>query len=71
MQERITTVVFMIGQRIVRTARLMVGLPDYEAYVAHQRSVHPGEPVMSYETFFRECQASRYGEGSGKINRCC
>jgi uncharacterized short protein YbdD (DUF466 family) len=71
MQERIAASIFMIGRQIVRTARLMVGVPDYEAYVAHQRSVHPGEPVMSYEAFFRECQASRYGEGSGKINRCC
>jgi len=56
---------------ITKTARLMVGVPDYEAYVAHRRHAHPGEPVMSYEDFFRERQASRYGEGGGKISRCC
>ncbi|HET6388591.1 YbdD/YjiX family protein [Hyphomicrobium sp.] len=56
---------------IAKTARLMIGVPDYEAYVAHRRSKHPDEPVMSYEDFFRERQASRYGEGGGKISRCC
>ncbi|HPG89303.1 MAG TPA: YbdD/YjiX family protein [Hyphomicrobium sp.] len=58
-------------QSIVRTARLMVGVPDYDAYVAHRESTHPGEPIMSYEAFFAERQASRYGEGGGKISRCC
>jgi uncharacterized short protein YbdD (DUF466 family) len=49
----------------------MIGVPDYEAYVAHRRQAHPGEPVMTYEEFFRERQASRYGENGGKISRCC
>ena len=44
---------------LIRTARLMVGLPDYESYVVHRRQVHPGEDLMSYEEFFRERQASR------------
>lgn len=56
---------------LARTARLMVGVPDYEAYIAHRRLVHPGEPVMTYEEFFRERQASRYGENGGKVSRCC
>ena len=25
-----------------RTARLMVGIPDYETYVQHRRTAHPG-----------------------------
>lgn len=53
------------------TARLMVGVPDYEAYVAHRKEMHPDEPVMSYEEFFRERQDSRYGVNGGKISRCC
>lgn len=53
------------------TARLMVGFPDYEAYVRHRRDMHPGEPVMSYEEFFRERQQSRYATAGGKISRCC
>ena len=31
-----------------RAARLMVGVPDYETYVAHRRAKHPNEPIMSY-----------------------
>jgi uncharacterized short protein YbdD (DUF466 family) len=53
------------------SARLMCGVPDYEVYVAHRKASHPGEPVMSYEDFFRERQASRYGVNGGKITRCC
>ena len=65
------TTIHKFAQGVSRTARLMVGMPDYETYVAHRRCAHPGEPVMSYEDFFRERQANRYGEGSGKISRCC
>ncbi len=54
-----------------RTARLMIGVPDYDSYVAHRRSAHPGEPVMTYAEFFRERQDSRYGAKGGKISRCC
>lgn len=53
------------------TARLMVGVPDYERYVQHRQMMHPGEPVMSYEEFFKERQNSRYGVNGGKISRCC
>lgn len=56
---------------IAQTARLMVGVPDYEKYVEHRQTSHPGEPIMSYEAFFVERQANRYGVGSGKISRCC
>ena len=61
--------------RLVRTlrqtARLMVGVPDYETYVAHRRHRHPDEPVMSYEQFFRERQDSRYGFAKGRFKGCC
>lgn len=71
MRQTKTAPLFKFARSLAKTARLMVGVPDYDAYVAHRRSRHPGEPVMSYEDFFRERQATRYGEGSGKINRCC
>ena len=58
-------------QILARTARLMVGLPDYETYVEHRRLKHPDEPIMSYEEFFRERQDARYATGKGKITRCC
>lgn len=71
MQRPSTSLLFKFASGVAKTARLMVGVPDYDAYVAHRRRAHPGEPVMSYEDFFRERQASRYGEGGGKISRCC
>ena len=71
MQKAETSLLRMVRIAFAKTARLMIGVPDYEAYVAHRRQVHPGEPVMTYEEFFRERQASRYGENGGKISRCC
>ena len=58
-------------RRFSETARLMVGVPDYDTYVAHRRLAHPGEPVMSYEQFFRNRQDSRYAVGKGKFRGCC
>lgn len=55
-------------RRLRQAAHLAVGLPDYEQYLAHRRAFHPGEPPLSYEAFFRECQAARYRRGS---SRCC
>ena len=55
-------------RRVVETARLMVGVPDYSTYVAHRKEHHPGEPVMTYPEFFRERQKARYGAGR---SRCC
>lgn len=51
-----------------QSLRLMVGVPQYDAYAAHMRSKHPHQPVMSYQQFFRERQEARYG---GKVGRCC
>ena len=34
-------------QWAARAARLMVGVPDYQTYVEHRRSAHPGEPIMT------------------------
>lgn len=59
-----------IKQRFLEAARLMVGIPDYDAYVAHRYVQHPDQPIMSYEEFFRNRQAARYGEGTGNI-KCC
>jgi uncharacterized short protein YbdD (DUF466 family) len=52
----------------VRTARLAIGLPDYDAYVAHVRRHHPECVPMDREAFFRERLAARYGRGR---SRCC
>ncbi|MDB5962149.1 MAG: hypothetical protein JWP59_3443 [Massilia sp.] len=57
------------GKYLGQSLRLMVGLPDYERYVAHIQAAHPGQAVMSYEEFFRERQQARYG--NGKQGGCC
>lgn len=56
------------GRYLTQSLRLMVGVPRYDTYLAHRGVTHPGEPVMSYEEFFRERQSARYGGGVG---RCC
>ena len=60
-----------VCERVAETARLMVGVPDYDTYVAHRKTTHPGEPVMSYEEFFRERQSARYDVGKGRLRGCC
>ncbi len=57
-------------QWVARAARLMVGMPDYETYVAHRRRTHPDEPVMSYEEFFRDRQSARHAYDKGKVRGC-
>ena len=54
-----------------RTARAMVGVPDYDTYVAHRAAAHPGEPVMSRAEFVAERMEKRFGGGAGGISRCC
>ncbi|MBB5392842.1 MULTISPECIES: YbdD/YjiX family protein [unclassified Herbaspirillum] len=53
-----------------RTLNLMVGMPEYDNYVAHVKHAHPDQCAMSYEEFFRERQEARYG-GKGRVGRCC
>ena len=54
-----------------QTARLMIGIPDYETYVAHRRANHPQEPIMTYVDFFRERQHARYAVGKSRFRGCC
>ena len=52
-----------------QTARLMVGMPDYDAYLRHREAHHPGQPVMDRPAFFRDRQEARDGGKNG--GRCC
>lgn len=63
--DRLIALWHLLGQ----TARLMVGVADYDTYVAHRRKHHPGEPIMDRAAFFRACQDRRYARGSA--GRCC
>ena len=65
------TKVKMMWSWAVRTARLMVGIPDYDTYVAHRKVHHPEEPIMTYVEFFRERQNARYAVEKGRFKGCC
>lgn len=60
-----------IGTYLGNAARLMVGQPNYEAYVAHTKTAHPDKAIMSREEFFRDRENARYGGKNGRANRCC
>jgi uncharacterized short protein YbdD (DUF466 family) len=58
------------GGLLQQTARLMVGVPDYDTYVSHMHTAHPELPVMTQAEFVKERQEARFG-GKGKMSRCC
>jgi uncharacterized short protein YbdD (DUF466 family) len=57
-----------VWRTVVRAARLAVGVPDYDAYVAHMRSCHPERAPMDLGSFHRERMLARYGRCT---TRCC
>ncbi len=52
-----------------QAAEAMVGLPDYDAYLAHMRARHPEAEPLSRDAFFRNRQSARYGT-NGAL-KCC
>jgi uncharacterized short protein YbdD (DUF466 family) len=56
---------------VVKTARLMVGIPDYDTYVAHREANHPDQPIMTPTEFYRERQEARYAVSKGRFRGCC
>ena len=56
MTEAVMTRARLVCELVVKTARLMVGIPDYQTYVMHRQTNHPGQPVMTYEEFFRSAR---------------
>lgn len=54
--------------RAKQTALLMVGVPDYQAYLAHMKSAHPELQPMSKNAFFKRAQEGRFG--GKKLNKC-
>jgi uncharacterized short protein YbdD (DUF466 family) len=56
--------------RAMQTARLMVGVGDYQQYLSHMQSHHPDATAMSEVEYFRRCQDSRYPGKDGSIKRC-
>lgn len=60
-----------IRERIARWLvglRRVTGMPDYQAFVEHQRAHHPGQPVPSERDYFTAFVTARYSDGP---TRCC
>jgi uncharacterized short protein YbdD (DUF466 family) len=51
-----------------RVLRAIIGAPDYERYLAHLESRHPGTLPLSREEFGRQRLESRYSRPG---SRCC
>jgi uncharacterized short protein YbdD (DUF466 family) len=65
-----TTRIKEFGQRTAQMLRLMVGVGDYEGYLAHCRQHHPELQPMTRAEYFRYSQAARYPSKDGTIKRC-
>jgi uncharacterized short protein YbdD (DUF466 family) len=48
--------------------RQVLGMPDYERYLAHAAVLHPGAPVLTRGEYFEQAIERRYGGGG---TRCC
>ena len=54
--------------RTASVVRAVLGVPDYERYLSHMRTAHPGDRVMS-ETEFKHTRMSDRYNGPG--SKCC
>ncbi len=57
-----------IFSRTASIVRAVLGVPDYDRYLAHMRSAHPGDRVMSETEFKHTSLNDRY---NGVGSRCC
>ena len=58
-------------QRAIETARLMVGVGDYQKYCAHMQRHHPDVAAMTETEYFRYGQNARYpSDTNRRINKC-
>ena len=49
--------------------RAVVGAPDYDRYLAHMRSAHPGDRVMTETEFDHNRMNDRYNKPGSKATR--
>ena len=71
-QKPLTAVVCAAGrawsERVLTVVRRVIGVPDYDTYVAHVSAHHPGTAPMSQEAFIHKCWEDKYSRPG---NRCC
>jgi uncharacterized short protein YbdD (DUF466 family) len=56
------------AQAIRQTCRRLLGIPDYDGYLAHRQQQHPGQAVLSEREFHAEAIDRKYGAAGP---RCC
>ena len=54
--------------RAAAVVRRVIGAPDYDGYVAHVRTHHPGTEPMTREEFMRQRMEDKYSRPG---TRCC
>ena len=54
--------------RTASIVRAVLGVPDYQRYLSHMRSAHPGDRVMSETEFLHTRMNDRYNRQGSK---CC
>ena len=61
-------VIHASAARLAAVLRAVAGVPDYRRYLAHMRTAHPGDRVMT-ETEFN---LARMGDRYDRVgSRCC
>ena len=50
-------------RRLAASCRQVIGIPDFERYLAHMRAQHPGEPALTEREFHARAVERRYGAG--------
>lgn len=60
----------VLWQRLQQSFRLMVGVPDYQTYLAHMQSQHPDLVPMDAKTFYRYCVDARYPAAGKGLKKC-
>ncbi|MEO8031757.1 MAG: YbdD/YjiX family protein [Gemmatimonadota bacterium] len=59
---------FRVARELVTAVRRIVGMPDYEAHVAHLRACHPAAAIPTEREYFERFLLQK-STGSG--SRCC
>lgn len=54
--------------RLIATVKRIVGMPNYDAYVAHLREHHPGCAIPNEREYYELYLQGKY---NGVGNRCC
>jgi uncharacterized short protein YbdD (DUF466 family) len=55
-------------ERAACIVRRVIGVPDYDRYVAHVRAHHPDATPLTHEEFVRQRLVDRYSRPG---SRCC